>query len=210
MAEITLINSDIEILEKNKKDEVYKKIELAGRTSYKSEKRITENSAEKFIRMLLRRGHESVLEHHSITVKFIIDRGISHELVRHRIASYTQESTRYVNYNKKDEYVFIKPETLNDEQINVFKKALRQSVEMYNKLIQDNVKPEIARNVLPNALKTEVVTTMNIRSWRNFFNLRTDITAHPQMRIIACKLLNLFKKEYPALFDDIKGNGCIE
>jgi thymidylate synthase (FAD) len=188
------------------KEYAYKLIEKAGRTAYKSENLITEDSSEVFIKKIVSLGHESVLEHFYITVRIICDRGVSHELVRHRIASYTQESTRYCNYSKGKfggELTFIKPYfwSSDSEKYEIWLKTMEYIESSYLKLIELGATPQEARAILPNSLKTEIVTTMNIRSWRNFFKLRAVKTAHPQMREIAIPILNHFKKELPYLFD---------
>jgi len=179
-------------------------IEFAGRTCYKSECKITPDSAEKFVKMLIKRGHESVLEHVSASVRFVTNRGVSHELVRHRIASYSQESTRYVDHKTKME--FIRPVWWNDsgEQAQTaFEHALEDSEERYHSLRKHGWHPEQAREVLPNALKTEIVVTANLREWRHIFKLRTSSKAHPQMRSLMLSCLDGFKKEIPVIFDDI-------
>jgi len=191
--------------------EILKHLEKAGRTAYKSENLITYDSAEQFIKMLINKGHESILEHFSITVRFICDRGVSHELVRSRIASYTQESTRYCNYAKDkfgNELTFIIPTFMGDlsvEAFNIFNKGLRDIENVYFTMLDGGAKPEEARAILPNALKTEVVTTMNLRSWRHFFELRASKYAHPDIRKLANDLLKDFKANIPVIFDDIKG-----
>ncbi|MDO5388622.1 MAG: FAD-dependent thymidylate synthase [Clostridia bacterium] len=187
-------------------------IERAGRTCYKSEQNISEGSAERFISNIIKRGHESVIEHEKITVRFICDRGVTHELVRHRLASYSQESTRYCNYtNDKfgNELTFIKPcfwdEATEDgkAKMDLWKKSMENIENEYNELIRIGAKPEEARSILPNSLKTEIVVTMNLRSWRHFFKLRTAQAAHPQIRQIACELLDELKIKLPVLFGDL-------
>ena len=184
------------------------RIERAGRVCYKSEERISADSAERFVRRLLKSGHESVLEHEKITVTVICDRGVSHEIVRHRIASYSQESTRYCNYTGDrfgNELTFIQPcfwkET--DPKYQLWKEQMQRCEDAYFSLIQSGAKPEEARSVLPNSLKTELVITMDLREWRHFFRLRTAPAAHPQMRELAFALLNAFQREVPVLFDDL-------
>lgn len=203
-----VIKAGYEIMDHVDGDEILKKIELCGRVCYKSEDRITSDSAKRFVKSLIDRGHESVLEHVSITVRFIVDRGVSHELVRHRIASYSQESSRYVNYENK-EIEFIKPCFLkeNDKDIHWLSwvASMETAEHRYHFMLYTGMTPEQARSVLPNSLKTEVVTTMNLRAWRNFFKLRTGKQAHPQMREVAIPLLEEFKKLVPVIFDDIKG-----
>jgi len=190
-------------------EEILKNIERYGRTAYKSEDRITNDSSRQFVKMLIDSGHESVLEHEKITVRVVCDRGISHEIVRHRIASYTQESTRYCNYSKGKfgrEITVIWPcflDSLEDKKAKVWKEAMEYAEKAYMKLISLGASPQEARSVLPNSLKTEIVITMNLREWRHFFKLRTSKQAHPQMREIAFMILDLFKKLVPVVFDDI-------
>lgn len=165
-------------------------------------------SAEAFVRGIIRRGHEAVLEHCSFTVKFICDRGVSHEIVRHRMASFCQESTRYCNYSKDKfdgELTFIKPCFWDEGTQNYYDWycACRCVEETYLRLLGRGVTPQEARAVLPNSLKTELVMTANIREWRHFLNLRCDPAAHPQMREVALLLLDKLHDAVPVCFDDI-------
>ena len=187
-------------------------IEKAGRTCYKSESNISDGTAEKFIANILKRGHESVIEHEKITVRIICDRGVTHELVRHRVASYSQESTRYCNYAKDrfgNELTFIKPCFWKDDTeeniacLKEWEESMAFIENKYNKLIEMGAKPEEARSILPNSLKTEIVVTMNLREWRHFFKLRTAPAAHPQIREIAKAILDEFKNLLPAIFGDL-------
>lgn len=184
--------------------QVMERIELAGRVCYKSEEKITEDSAEKFIRNIIKRGHESVLEHCAFTVRFTVDRGVSHEIVRHRIASYSQESTRYCNYGG-DDIVFIKPcfWDKGSEEYHNWEMAMCYAEGQYKYLQELGATPQEARSVLPNSLKTEVVMTANLREWRHFLFLRTAKAAHPQMREVACQLLAQVKEYMPGVFGDI-------
>lgn len=202
------IPASFEIMDVLDGQDMLRRLERCGRVCYKSEDRITEDSAEKFIAMILKSGHESVLEHEKITVKFICDRGVTHEIVRHRIASYSQESTRYCNYSKDkfgSELTFIRPFfwDSDSEKYAVWKKAMEDIEKAYIKLISIGAKPEEARSVLPNSLKTEIVVTMDLREWRHFFRLRTSERAHPQIREIAVPLLKELQNRIPAVFDDI-------
>lgn len=199
-----------EIISKIDGAEMLRNIELCGRVCYKSEDRITDGSAEKFVGMILKSGHESVLEHEKITVRFVCDRGVTHEIVRHRIASYSQESTRYCNYSKDkfgNEITFIRPcfWAEDDDKFNLWKEAMQNIENEYVKLISLGAKPEEARSILPNSVKTEIMVTMNLREWRHFFKLRTAERAHPQIREIAIPLLNELKTLVPVIFDDIDG-----
>lgn len=188
------------------------RIEAAGRTCYKSESRVTEGSAEKFVQNLITRGHESVIEHESVSVRIICDRGVSHELVRHRLASYSQESTRYCNYsgdNFRNELTFIEPcfyEEYSEEDL-LWRTACQVAENIYLDLIRRGSTSQEARSVLPNSLKTEIVMTCNLREWRHFFKVRCAPGAHPQMREIAMPMLVKFKKLLPAVFWDISHGG---
>ena len=190
---------------------VLQKLELVGRTCYKSEDKITEDSAAKFVAGLIKRGHEAMLEHVSITVKFVTDRGISHEIVRHRLASYAQESTRYCNYSQDKfghELTFIIPDFLEygSEGFKLWKDEMKQVEKTYFAMLEAGHTPQEARSVLPNSLKTELVMTANLREWRAFFKLRAANStgaAHPQMLEITRPLLDDFKSMIPVVFDDI-------
>ena len=189
-------------------DVILSRIEQCGRVCYKSEGKIKNGSAETFCRNIIKRGHEAVLEHCSFTVKFIVDRGVSHEIVRHRMASYCQESTRYCNYSKDDfgsEITVIKPCFFDpgSEAWGCWELACRDAENAYFELLNIGCSPQQARTVLPNSLKTEVVMTANIREWRHFFKLRCAEAAHPQIREIATQLLKATREKIPALFDDI-------
>lgn len=202
------IRPSFEIMDDIDGAKILQKLERCGRVCYKSEDKITEGSAEKFIGMILKSGHESVLEHEKLTIKFVCDRGVTHEIVRHRIASYSQESTRYCNYSKDkfgNELTFIRPCFWADdsEEYAVWKQAMEEIEKTYVKLISLGAKPEEARSILPNSLKTEIVCTMNLREWRHFFRLRTAERAHPQIREISVALLDELKKRIPVIFDDI-------
>lgn len=190
---------------------ILQKLELIGRTCYKSEDKITEDSAAKFVAGLIKRGHEAMLEHASITVKFVTDRGISHEIVRHRLASYAQESTRYCNYSQDKfghELTFIIPDFLEygSEGFKLWKDEMKQVEKTYFAMLEAGHTPQEARSVLPNSLKTELVMTANLREWRAFFKLRAANStgaAHPQMLEITRPLLDDLKAMIPVVFDDI-------
>jgi len=216
-------------------------IETAGRTCYKSEGKIgctvsqsqamcvsddcstcPFHSSTDFAKMILKRGHESVIEHVSATVRFICDRGVSHEIVRHRLASYSQESTRYCDY-KAGHVAFVIPSWIevkpgeyagdaladllidhgDNDNAKAWLIAMDTCEAMYKEVRAMGWKPEQARSVLPNSLKTEIVMTANLREWRHFFRLRTAAAAHPQMREVACPLLEKFRQAIPVLFDDV-------
>lgn len=199
------------------------RIEKAARVCYKSEDRITEDgeSAKKMVKTLIKNGHTAMIEHSQLSVLFTVDRGVSHEAVRHRIASFAQESTRYVNYSKDkfgNEISVIdirggialdtKMQELSSEVITEiiteWFHAIADAEQHYMKMIELGATPQIARSVLPHSTKTEIVITANYREWRNIFNLRTDIAAHPQMREIMIPLLKELKEKLPIIFDDIE------
>lgn len=184
-------------------------IEAAGRTCYKSEDKITDGSAEKFVRGIIKRGHEAVIEHGSLSVRFVCDRGVSHEIVRHRMASYCQESTRYCNYGKGkfgEEITVIEPcfWPEGSDLYWAWKNACLISEQCYFSLLKSGATPQEARSVLPNSLKTEVVMTADLREWRHFLKLRCAAAAHPDMRVVANMLLTLLKQTYPVFFEDIE------
>ena len=205
-----IIKPSVEVLDVLNGNEIIRKIEKIGRVCYKSEEKITNESSKIFIGNILKSGHESVIEHEKVSVRFICDRGVSHEIVRHRIASYSQESTRYCNYSKDKfgkEITVVKPLFWEEDsnEYKVWYDAMLHAEQAYQELIQMGAKPQEARSILPNSLKTEIVVTMNLREWRHFFKLRTASNAHPQMREIACMALDKLRQEIPIIFDDIVG-----
>ena len=203
-----IIEPSVEIISKIDSDEVMKLIEKAGRVCYKSEDHIAKDSAEKFIKRIIKSGHESVIEHYSITVKFVCDRGVSHEIVRSRLASYSQESTRYAAYNKDkfgSEITVINPCFWKRGTSN-YKRwvdAMANAEATYMNMMNDGAKAQEARSVLPNSLKTEVYMTANIREWRHTLNLRCDSASHPQMREVMKSLLIKLHEALPVFFDDL-------
>ncbi len=199
-----------------------KHIERIGRVCYKSEDKITEDgeSAKRFVKMLINNQHEAMIEHSNLSVLFTCDRGVSHEMVRHRIASFAQESTRYVNYAKDkfgNEIAVI--DLINgielDEKMKNFDadhigtiysewlKAMEDAEKHYMKMIELGATPQIARSVLPNSTKTNITISANYREWRTFFKLRTANSAHPQMREVAIPLCKDLQQRIPIIFDDI-------
>lgn len=203
-----IIKPDVELITPVDGAAIIKHLELCGRVCYKSEGKISEDSAQKFLKNIINRGHEAVLEHFSFTVKFICDRGVSHEIVRHRLASYCQESTRYCNYSKDSfgsEITVIKPLFLEEgtKGWDSWKRSCEVSETEYFNLLACGCTAQEARSVLPNSLKTEVVMTADIREWRHFLKLRCSAAAHPQMREVALILLDKVRSSIPVLFDDI-------
>lgn len=189
-------------------------IELAGRTCYKSEAKISTGTAERFTKMIIKMGHESVIEHSAMTVKFICDRGVSHELVRHRLCAFSQESTRYCNYKGGVTFVIppwidIEEGEYDDGMFTPFNQegptfdwlASCLYTEKAYLSLSKRWSPQQARSVLPNSLKTEIVVTANFREWRHIFKLRCSSAAHPQMREIMIPLREECKKLIPVIFD---------
>lgn len=186
-----------------------KKIEFCGRISHRSEDAQTETSWERFIRsVVLSHGDWSIVEHASVTVDAVVDRGITHEWVRHRIGAYTQESTRFVNYEKKMPPKFIPPTGLDvhPDAHKVWINTVHVCELSYRDLLAKGVTPQIARSVFPNALASRLVTTYNLRNWRHFFLMRTSREAHPQMRQVTIPLLEEFQAKIPILYEDIEPN----
>lgn len=189
--------------------QMLKHIESCGRICYKNEHKITNDSYLSFVRNIVKRGHEAVLEHSSLSVKFVCDRGVSHEIVRHRLASYCQESTRYCNYSKDDfqsEITVIEPSYLDKSAVgyHIWERSCKNAETAYFDLLDFGCSPQEARAVLPNSLKTEIVMTADLREWRHFLKLRTSQAAHPQIREVAIPLLNELKSLIPVIFDDIE------
>jgi thymidylate synthase (FAD) len=195
-------------------------IEQAGRICYKSEDKITDESAPKFVKRLLDRGHEAMIEHASASYRVICDRGVTHEIVRHRLFSYAQESTRYCNY--KGEVTYIIPPWMSSLSLhndNLYWEEIysKESYEAqwlrhlssceiaYQDAIEAGWIPQQARSVLPNALKTEIVITGNLREWRHFFKLRCAKSAHPQMQEVANMVLDDIRKRISVIFEGLNG-----
>lgn len=180
-------------------------IEEAGRTCYKSEDKITNESAQAFVKMLMKRGHYSVLEHASATFRFTTDRGVTHEMVRHRLAAYSQESTRYCNYGNEKfggEITVIRPPFKTEAGEGFWEDAMDFAERSYLCLLKSGEPPQIARSVLPNSLKTEIVMTANFREWLHVFSLRTSEAAHPQIKEIMNAAQIILSQQYPAVFGE--------
>ena len=190
-------------------EEIMRRIERAGRTCWKSEEMIAIDSAEKFVHMIVKKGHLSVIEHDDMTVRFICDRGFTHEFVRHRLVSYSQESTRYCNYSKEkfgSEITVIERcywDKRYEANYAYWVRACEAAEKAYFLLMENDAKPEQARAVLPISLKTEIVATTNLREWGHIFNQRTSSKAHPQMRELMVPLLAEVQRRVPVLFDDL-------
>lgn len=209
------IQPSVEIISMNDYEQIIKKLEKIGRVCYKSEDRIHEDSAELFLKGILKRGHESVIEHESVTLRIVCDRGVTHEIVRHRLASYSQESTRYCNYAKDKfgnqisvidiatgfSYDLDKEE--DKKKYDIWVDAMEYAEKAYFAMLNAGATAQEARAVLPNSLKTEIVMTMNLREWRHFLKLRTEKAAHPQMCQVANEILAVMKERLPVFFSDI-------
>lgn len=170
------------------------KIETAGRTCYQSQ---SKGNPEKFIKMIINNGHESVLEHASLSFVIRTNRNITHEIVRHRLASYSQESTRYVAYKNDIEFI----PSFEDKTYYDF---LENAEKQYKQMLQNSVRPEIARDILPGCLATTIVVTMNIRELRHFLKLRMFKGAHPQIRELSVKIFKIIKDKYPVFASDLE------
>lgn len=196
-------------------------IEKAGRVCWKSEKKIKPGSDESFIEKLINIGHESVIEHGTVTFHLIVDRGVSHEIVRHRLASYSQESTRYANYSKEkfgEELTLIRPPFVLWEDVENFQNKDLKSIgskakswletcsvieKNYMFMIDEGLQPQFARSILPNSLKTEIYVTANVREWRHIFKLRCSKPAHPQIREVMTFALIDLNARFPVVFGDL-------
>lgn len=188
---------EVELLNCLSYEDMLKNIEIAGRTCYKSESEFTKESGENFVKKLIKLGHESVLEHGSLTFKIKTNRNITHELVRHRIASYSQESTRYVKY---DDIEFIPEDHFKTTYAD---DMLTRAEDAYTYLIDYGFKPEEARDILPGCVATTIIVTMNMRELRHFLKLRLDKAAHPQMRELAGMIKEIIKENYPVFIGEL-------
>lgn len=203
-----IIDPSFEILQISEGELILKHLEKAARTCYKSENKITDDSAHGLLKGLLKSGHQSVFEHAVISVRIICDRGITHEIVRHRLSSFSQESTRYANYSKEKfgkEITVIKPFFWPEkaDQYKVWQAAMEEAEKAYLKLIKLGSSAQEARSVLPNSLKTEIIVTANLRQWRHILDLRCSKASHPQIRQIMLPMLKEFGKRIPVVFDDL-------
>lgn len=207
-----VVNAGYQILDDLDGDAILKKIERVARVCYKSEDKAGDGTAEKLVRSLIKSKHEAMLEHFSFSVLFTVDRGVSHELVRHRVASFAQESTRYCNYSKGDfgaEITVIKPLYLDEGMVAYtnWEISCKEAERAYFQMLEFGLMPQEARAVLPNSLKTEIVVTANLREWRHILALRavgTTGNPHPQMREVMIPLLKELRERVPVIFDDLE------
>lgn len=204
-----IIPASYEILTPIDGAEILRRIEEAGRVCYKSEGAIKSGSAERFVKRIIESGHESVLEHVSFSVRFTVDRGVTHELVRHRVASYSMESTRYCNYGQDkfgSELTFIRPYFWTDgsDAYKTWKEAMEAAERYYLRLIYMGATAQEARGTLPHSVKADIEMTANLREWRHCLRLRTAKASHPQMREVMIPLLAELKSRIPVIFDDLE------
>lgn len=205
---LKIIDPSFEILQISDGEFILKHIEKAARTCYKSEDKIADGSAYGLLKGLIKSGHHSVFEHAGISVRIVCDRGITHEIVRHRLSSFSQESTRYANYSKEkfgNEITVIRPFFWKEKSdpYEIWKYAMEEAEKAYLKLIEAGASAQEARSVLPNSLKTELVVTANLRQWRHMLDLRCSKASHPQIRQIMLPILYAFEKSIPIVFDDL-------
>jgi thymidylate synthase (FAD) len=201
-----IIKPSVAIVHTKSAIDIYKSIEDAARNCYRSEDKITDDSYNKFINMIIKNGHHSVLEHENISVMFVFDRGVLAELTRHRIGlAISCESTRYVRYEDPNSFKVIKPCFFREDtqEYQSWLKSMQESEDTYNLLLKLGRSPQEARDVLPLSFACQVRFTANIREWRHILTLRSSHAAHPQMREIIIMTLELFKENYPILFSDI-------
>lgn len=213
---MNIIQPKVEFITPINREAILKRIEEIGRTCYKSEDRITEESSPNFVEMLVNRGHEAMIEHINVTIKFTTNRGVTHEMVRHRIASYAQESTRYVNYSKDKNGNGINVldiatgfnydlDDINDKaKYVVWQQAMKSAEATYLKLIELGATPQEARDVLPISTKTEINMTCNLREWKHFIKLRASKPAHPEIRMLAIQVYDEFIKYLPEVFSNLE------
>jgi len=205
-----IVEPDYLILTPINGEEVLHTLERVARTCYKSEGKIEDGSAERMIKMLIKNGHEAMIEFFDITVRFVHNRGFSHEMVRHRLCSFAQESTRYCNYSADKfggEITVIQPYWLDENHPGLENKwfmAMKETEKSYFQLLEMGLPAQAARGVLPNDLKTEINVKANLREWRQIFKLRCSPAAHPDMRRVMIPLLRELKERIPIIFDDIQ------
>lgn len=208
-----IINFPCDLFEYKDGLDLLKKIEWCARISHRSEDKVTAESYSRFVRfVVMEKGDWSVTEHASVTCDFLVDRGITHEIVRHRLFSFTQESTRFCNYGKKDgqisvisplNYLDTSTEIEESNNYSIWERGIFDAETSYLQLLDKKVSPQIARGVLPNSLASRIIITGNLRNWRHFFLMRTSKEAHPQMREVTIPLLKEFQEKIPILYEDI-------
>ena len=188
------------------RDVTLKRIEQIARTCYQSEGAIKPGSDAKMVAMLCKNHHYAMIAHLSLSIKFITDRGVANEIVRHRIGSYAQESTRYCNYNKDkfDNQITVIDHGYTGDLHACWLEAVDDAETSYQIMIAKGATPEQARDVLPLCLKTEIVCTWNLREWHEVLRLRTAKDAHPAIRELMIPVLHELQEVYPEIFNDIE------
>ena len=198
-----ITTNEVELLDNKSYLDILDKIETAGRTCYKSTKKDDIKAKEQFVRGIIKSGHESVIEHECLTFKVITDRAIANEMVRHRLASYSQQSSRYVDLS---DLRVISPLGIENRDVGyAMVDALQQCEDAYKKLIELGATKDVARSVLPLATETEIIMTMNLRSLRHFLKLRLHKSAHENIRDIARKIYDIMREKYPIFVEDLGG-----
>lgn len=196
-----ITTNEVELLDNKSYLDILDKIETAGRTCYKSTKKDDIKAKEQFVRGIIKSGHESVIEHECLTFKVITDRAIANEMVRHRISSYSQQSSRYVDLSNLK---VILPIEIEEDEIGFeIVRCLQQCEDSYKKLIKLGATKDVARSVLPLATETEIIMTMNFRSLRHFLKLRLHKSAHENIRDIARKIYDIVEEKYPVFVEDL-------
>lgn len=198
----------VEVLTPLDGDAILKHLELCARNCYKSEDKITEDSARQMVRKLLELGHEAMIEHYNLTVKLTCDMGVYKDLTRHRHVSYAIESTRYCNYSKGkfgNELTVMKPCHIKEgtPEYQIWLSTMETIEKNYNAMAELGCKPDQLRMLLPHSIKADVIMTANLREWRHIFKLRCAPAAHPTVQEVMKMLLGTLKREIPVIFDDI-------
>lgn len=205
---VKIITPSVELLTPLDGEAILKHLELCARNCYKSEDKITSDSAHKMVRKLLEMGHEAMIEHFNLTAKITCDLGVYKDITRHRHVSYAIESTRYCNYSKGkfgNELSMIKPCHIQEgtAEYNLWLQTMEMIEKNYNAMAALGCKPDQLRMLLPHSIKADVVMTANLREWRHIFKLRCAPAAHPSVQQVMKMLLKKLKAEIPVIFDDI-------
>lgn len=205
---VKIVSPNIEVITPLDGDYILKHLERCARNCYKSEDKITADSAQKMIKKLIDLGHEAMIEHFSVTVKLTTDVGAYKDLTRHRHASFAIESTRFCNYSKGkygNELTFMKPSNMEEgsDIYNIWYQAMADIEKHYLSMAAKGAAVDQLRMLLPHSTKADVFMTANLREWRHIFKLRCVPATHPSVREIMTMLLNEFRSQLPVLFDDI-------
>lgn len=207
-----IIDPTFEFVHVLSREDAYRIMATAARNCYRAELNATPKTDEETVEKIMRLGHLSVIEHVTVTVNIICDRGVTHELVRHRLASYSQESTRYCNYGGEKfgrELTFIypswtfTPQAMDSKKYAIWEDALRIAEVRYMEMLDAGASPQEARSVLPNSLATKITMTANLREWIHVFRMRCDLPAHPDMRAVMWPILEAMLDQYPSVFQPV-------